>query len=358
MGSQLTSRAVNQTSHNLDHRKSEYNAMVNGGQKAFVRQDFEQALNLTNQVLVESSIYGTEGLSSCVRLRSPLRLRHWKVCLTRDVDIVDQAAALSLQAYYEYRPTMDYLVPFMECYQINRAMTIEMAFLWAQFNFKMHLPGDLKNAVNMSAELLHLALGNNEMEAELAEDMVWTLMVKMLPFSTEFKYVNDLVESILTDSAEWLTPVSEYTYKTEISQDSLDCIISSLDQFCSRYTCLSTEFQLDLRQHLLSLQIQELHVDKLNNTRKQDGGMSSLHPPHPDLFPWLAKSIRNYIQRLVRRLLTGDTKSRVHVVLAFVLGYLGWKHQRKLIKSGKVVGRAALSPLREIIDALLPVQGR
>ena len=356
MESILNEKAVNQTSyHHLGQRESKCHALVKGGQKAFVQQDFEQALFLTNQVLVEPSIYSAEGLSSSsVKLQSPLRLQYWTVCLTREVDIVDQAAALSLQAYYEYRPTTDHLIPFMECYQLNRAMTMEIAFLWAQFNFKARQSGDMKNAVNMTAELLFLTLGESKMDTELAEDMAWTLMVHMLPYSTNLNYVNNLVESILTDSAKWLAPVSESNYKTDISQDSLNCILSSLDQFFSRYPCLSTKFQVDLRQHLLSLQIEEVPVDKMDNTTTQEVGVSSWHAPHPDLLQWLAKFVRIHIRQLVRRLLKGDTQSGVQVLLVFLGMYMGWKHQRKLLKAGRVVGKAALFPLKEIIDAILP----
>jgi hypothetical protein len=328
----------------LDQDTCEVKAILAEAEQAFVLCRFDEAMSLTTDILVKASIHFSDnGCSSDVQLQTRMCRQTWNVSFTRDVDAVDRTAALFLQAYYELRPSMKRLDPFMEYYKEKRSIPLEIAILLVQFCFAIQLDTD---SVHMAAELCYHVHGKHWIDPELVQDLAWLVMVKMLPYSTDRNYTTVVLDSILSDSNEWSPPLSVYSYQKEINQGSLKCVLSKLDGMYSRY-CFSTKYQSELRQHLsLHQVVPDAKLELVNETRDLATQNHSSSTDRPQRWA-------NSVLQLVRQQLLGDSSS-CKMAMAIISIYLGWKQRRRLLKAGEIVTSVALSPLKEIIDAFLP----
>ena len=333
----------------FDQHISELNKKLSAAEHAFVLCNFAKALELTNEILDESSISKTHGSSFEGKLRIPGPSHDWNISLMADpLDLIDRAAGLSLQAYYEFRPNINHLAPFMECYEEKRHMPLAIALLWVQFCFAIKL--NTSHSVNMAAAILSNTIDQHWIDAELIQDLSWTLLIKMLPHSTDPCYVTELLEKVLSNNEDWLYLSSEYSYQDIINHESLNEILSRLEIFCSRQR-LSSEFQATLRQQLSTLRgiksASEVTLEK-NYLPTQ------LYPPQLTLSSLPQRLAEKFLQYLRRNLQRPNWQVRSQLAMAILSIYLVWKRRRRLLKTGSAVASVAFSPLREVIDAILP----
>lgn len=319
-------------------------AILAEAEQSFVLCKFDEAISLTTDILINASLhFADEGCSSDVHLQTSMCSQTWNVSFTRDVDVVDRTAALFLQAFYELRPSMKRLDPVMDYYREKRTIPFEIAILWVQFCFAIHL--DTTDSVHMAAELCYHVCGKHWINPELIQDLVWLVMVKMLPYSTDWNYTSEVLDSMLNDSNEWSPPLSAYSHQNEIHQGSLKLVLSRLDEMFSRY-CFSTRYQSELRQHLSLHQMVPDAKLKLV-CEKRDLAKQKESSSTDKLQRWA-----NAVLQLVRQQLFGQSSTKTAMVIISI--YLGWKQRRRLLKGGEIVASVAMSPLKEIIDAFLP----
>ena len=275
---------------------------------------------------------------------------------TQDVSLADRAAVVALQTSHEVSSDIG-LAAFVEFYS-QHSMPLDVAILWIQYSFRTDAP----MAIEMASKLLH-HIRCYPSTSESIEELVSFMVTEVLPFqSTE--YVQHVLDSI--ESPSWVSNPIAYDQASEVNHQAVSVLLSRLHMFSFSSAVDSCREQLESLiivqkdiNDCIELQSESDNVlTKKRNSQIHETWRNLVQDLHSkDWHLVLSQRILNLFRTHVVQPLFRDEacwENRGRVALSILLLYLSWKRRRKLLLLTSSAAHVLTSPLREIMDALLP----
>ena len=340
---------------------------IHEAERCFVRKDFQKALHLANQVLQESSPT-TRSISHRVKvLKTPCLSSNTKLSLGVDFRITtaDRAGAIVLQSAKE-TSIVDgaMLEPFLNFYATS-PMPLELLLIFINFlltSEKQH------TAIELAAEVVHYlhyspcTTSTTEEIQQVKDELVWTLVTKLLPFCPYERYLENLSNDV--SAKEWKpTPAQRPKWRNEPIRSLIPGLMDALESLHGVATndCLER-----CREHLSTLNGDADNASKDCNTTR------SMIPRQPRssqqswIHTWnqtggyqiFARRVLNLLMNrivapLCRPSHNWETRSSCQAALTIVAIYMSWKQRRRIVTSWNILANLCLTPIREILDAAL-----
>ena len=344
---------------------------MQNAERCFVLKDYENALDLSKEVLSAETGSQSQKESSCICLQTcPLHLdcrsskneattAKWLVRLNPDISLADRAAVVALQSGYEISNDTG-RTAFLEYYS-QRPMPLDVAIVWIQFSYRK----DKGSMIEVTAELLHYA-HHYPSVLDSVEDLVFLLFIEMLPFSSSAAHVRDLLDRIGAPTWSSSGP-SMYLRAGEVNCRAVSILVSRLDMF-------SFDASDRCREELKSLVACSKTADECKKDLTMCNGNLIESQVIPPKTTWTGLvddlSLKDWHLVLSRRLLDlfririvqpfvydkDRWKNRGSAGISALLLYLAWKKRLKMLLFTKSAMSLVTSPFREVMEALMPQQ--
>ena len=387
-------RVAEQATASLDHHdRVEAVFSVRDAERSFIERDFRQALHISNQILRDD--FGKPSTSDpdvcqqlstrvCFQFDPSHSNRTLRVDLGSKPSPTDQAAAIALQSWYEItkqkKPLdqgLDHLRPFLDHYQLH-PMPLDVMIIFLQFCQAHH---HVAEATAITLELLIYRFHNdgrideswNDSYGELFEN----LLTCLLPRFDDHDFVRYHLQGLFqrTDTA---FPPSLESLSISLSQtpnlQTMNAILSLLqelpptqdenkDKFSrwSTYIESSKNFLQDAIEREKSA---ATSLDSASSTKASDSEPSpstvtaSSRQPQGTRSLWAATRRQWYavVASWTRTLVDDPHKWEYRGTLAFSLAMmlLAWRKKRRLARISKGMATLLLSPVSELVEALVP----
>ena len=349
---------------------------IKNAECSFVHKDYHQALHLANEVLQESS--PTTSMERVESLQTPVFSVGCKLSLSLDntIQVTDRAGAIALQCIHatSVDDSEVMLEPFLEFYSTS-PMSLDLLVIVIQF--LLHT-GKQHNAIELASETLYYiqhssatknGTASSKIRSHLQEstdDLVWTLVTKLIPYCQNERYVNYLSgddshhwQASIEKSSKWhKEPYPSILFTLTNALDSLQGVASKdcLERCCTRLGDLGgipTTSSTATVPKVASCGI--ARPPRQSSPRWLDALVPSTRN---DWYQTIAVRVLNVMtERIIRPVLqSGDRERRSQMAVTILALVVAWKQRHRLRHATISLGRMVLKPLAEIMDAVLPLE--
>ena len=340
-------------------------------ERCFVRKDFQMALQLANQVIQESAPKSRSSSCQVNVLKTPCLSSNSNLLLGVDDEItgVDRAGAIVLQSMKELSLVDDTMLePFYKFYATS-PMPLELLVIFITFllaSEKEH------TAIELAAEVVHClqyspcTTSTTEEIQEAKDEIVWTLVTKLIPFCPDGRYLENLSKM---SANEWQPPPA---HRRKWRREPIRSIIPALINVLDSLHGIATIDCLERCRENLSTLHGGIHANASDTSRNGKPPCRAMIPRQPPSSQrsWIntlnrSEGYRQFAVRVLHFLTTRivkplcrqtrnwETRGGCHVAVTIFAIFVSWKQRRRIVASLFALSNLCLTPIQEILDAAL-----
>ncbi|KAI2510100.1 hypothetical protein MHU86_4267 [Fragilaria crotonensis] len=343
---------------------------IHDAEHCFVRKDFQTALHLANQVLQESAPTTRSHGDTVLVLNSACLSGNPTLVLGVDsmISTADRAGAIALQSMKEASLVDDLMLePFLKFYSTS-PMPLELLVVFICFllnSEKQHC------AIELASQVVHSLIHSpsttkaSEEIQEIKDELVWTLVTKLIPFCPDAQYLEGLSNEC---GAQTPRPRPASARRPKWRSEPLRPVVTKLISALDSLDGVATKDCLErCRDHLLlisggcdAVTVASLHHNDENRaiipmeSRSSKAWINIMNPKGG--YRKLISHLLNLLtSRVVKPLCRSDHnwEARSQATLTIFSLYVAWKQRQRIATALHLLVSLSLKPVQEIIDAAL-----